>query len=297
MPRDTLQLLLLIRHPRPAMTAECGIISNSLILFGRPFGRCHMFQHNLQQDFSWKAASNWLLLTFLAGSVNAGGFLACQRFVTHVTGFATLFGIDAARGRWDIAVGILSVPAFFLLGSFVATLLVDRKIRHPRPPRYALVMGLVTLCLVGAALGGYFNLFGEFGHPVRLKQDYFFLALLCSASGLQNTTITLSSNFSVRTTHLTGTTTDLGISLARFFVVHAARARQRDEQEAMWLKGGTIAAFAAGSAVGALLFMRVHYLGFLMPAAISLYAMILALPSPRGALKFFEVLRRGGSPP
>ena len=60
----------------------------------------------------------------------------------------------------------------------------------------------------------------------------------------------------------------------------------------MWLKGGTIASYAAGSALGALLFMRIQYLGFLMPASLSFYAMLLALPSQRAARKFFEVLQR-----
>ena len=63
-----------------------------------------------------------------------------------------------------------------------------------------------ALSLVASACLGYFHFFGEFGEEVRLKRDYFFLALLCAASGLQNAAITTASGATVRTTHLTGLT-------------------------------------------------------------------------------------------
>ena len=239
-----------------------------------------MFGRYSSENFSFRATFQWFLLAFLAGSVNVGGLLACGRFVSHVTGFATLFGVDALAGRWDAAIGILSVPIFFLLGSSIAAFLVDPQVSPGRRPNYALVMALVALCLVMASLGGYFSYFGEFGEPVRLKRDYFFLALLCGASGLQNSAITLSSGFAVRSTHLTGTVTDLGIGVARA-IAHSRNPKLRtQDMKAIWLKVGTFFSFALGGAAGATVFEKAHFLGFLMPAGIAVYAMIVAFFTP-----------------
>ena len=233
-----------------------------------------MFRHRLQKASSWRTRFDWFLLSFLAGNVNAGGYLAAHRFVTHVTGFATLFGIDAARGRWDGAIGIASIPIYFLLGVIISAYLVDRRVHQDKRPKYALVMSLVGLCLVGAALGGYFHFFGNFGSDPRLKRDYLLLALLCGASGLQNAAISSSSGATVRTTHLTGLTTDLGTGLVRAF---SNPKLYQSEIRATRLRLGTIAAFCSGSAVGAYFYLKLQYLGFLIPAALAAYSAFEAL--------------------
>ena len=85
-----------------------------------------MFHHRVE-DYEKTILLKWYVLSFLAGNVNAGGFLAVERFVTHVTGFATLFGIEIANGRLDQALGILSVPLFFLIGSTVSAYLIHHR--------------------------------------------------------------------------------------------------------------------------------------------------------------------------
>jgi len=216
------------------------------------------------------------MLAFLAGNVNAGGFMATGRFVTHVTGFSTLFGVDAAFGRWDQAIGILSVPLFFLCGSMLSAYLVDHRFHRGLKPHYDWVMFLVFLSLMAVALGGYFHIFDQFGSAPRLKEDYAMLALLCMASGLQNAAITTSSGASVRTTHLTGLTTDLGIGIVRALGSPRGATVRSHETRANWLRFGTISAFISGSLVGGILFLRFEYLGFLLPAIFAFYAMIQA---------------------
>src|SRR3954466_681475 len=112
-----------------------------------------MFRHKIhhRRSLSWRTFFHWFLLSFLAGSVNMGGYMACHRFVSHVTGFATLFGADAAIGAWDRAFGILSVPLFFLIGVMVSASLVDRPFHTGRRPHYPAVMSLVCACLTLAA--------------------------------------------------------------------------------------------------------------------------------------------------
>ncbi len=213
----------------------------------------------------------WLLMAFVAGDINAGGFMACGRFVSHVTGFATWFGMDASAGDWGLALSMVSVPAFFLLGVMFAAYFTDAKISRGGKPRFGMVMALVSLILAGAALAGYFDLFGIFGKAFDLHDDYILLVLLCCASGLMNATITSATKGTMRSTHLTGTTTDLGIGLVRGFFGHDSAARKTDEHYRNALRVGTITAFALGSLVGAVMFKQTYYLGFLLPAALVLY--------------------------
>ena len=232
-----------------------------------------MFHHRLDDDFGKTVFAQWYLLSFLSGNVNAGGLLAAGSFVTHLTGFATLFGLKAAVGAWGPALGILSVPAFFLMGAMASAYLVDYRFRKGLKPHYDWVMGAVSVCLLFVAIAGHLNMFGSFSGLLRLRQDYIFLVLLCLASGLQNAAITTASGASVRTTHLTGITTDLGIGLVRAWSsrssIHPEHLR---EVRANWLRIGTIVSFTCGSAVGAALFFRLNFLGFLLPAAIAIYA-------------------------
>ena len=245
-----------------------------------------MFGHSLNTGATRGAIFHWFLLAFLSGSVNVGGLLACNRFVTHLTGFATLFGMHVGEGRYDAAIGIFSVPAFFLLGVMISGYLVDRPFRRGGQPHYTWVMFLVMVCLIAASLLGHFGYFGAFGEEVKLKRDYFFLALLCAASGLQNAAITTASGASVRTTHLTGLTTDLGLGIVRAWSVprHSPEGAIQAKLEWQWAKVrmGTFLAFLAGAAVGALVYGQFRYLGFMLPAGLAFYAMFVsAISRPR----------------
>lgn len=236
-----------------------------------------MFKHRFSEPVSLKTYIDWFLLSFTAGAVNAGGFLACQRFVSHVTGFATLAGVDAAAGDWKGAIGILTVPVYFLFGVMASALLIDRRIHEGQRPRYALVMGAVSVLLLLAGIGGFVGWFSTWGTPIILRQDYFFLALLCAASGLQNAALTSASGATIRTTHLTGITTDLGIGLVRAASCARDSVQWAQEMKANWLRVGTVTSFMVGSGIGGFIFLKVHYLGFLLPSAIAAYAMAVAI--------------------
>ena len=129
-------------------------------------------------------------------------------------------------------------------------------------------MGLSTLALIVAASAGSLGQFGVFGTKYSVGEVYVLLASLCLASGLQNAAITSSSGSSVRTTHLTGVTTDLGLGLARLCTLNYEDKRIRREYRSNWLRAQTIFSFVLGSVVGAMVCIRFHYMGFYIPAAI-----------------------------
>lgn len=231
-----------------------------------------MFSHRFDQDVDRFVVFHWFLLCFSGGAINAGGFLATGKFVSHVTGFATLFGEGLVNNEIKIALGLLSVPFFFLLGAFIAGLLIDRPLYRNQKPHFDWVMGLSAICLFAAMGGGELLHFGTFGEAFKLKESYLLLILLCTASGLQNGAITSSSGRSVRTTHLTGLTTDLGLGLSRVLTFNLNAEKVRKEIKANYLRIGSILSFVAGSAVGSLVFIKFGYKGFALPALISCYA-------------------------
>jgi uncharacterized membrane protein YoaK (UPF0700 family) len=235
-----------------------------------------MFRHRISESVSLKTYVDWFLLSFTAGNINTGGFLACRRFVSHVTGFATVAGVDAASSHWGDAIGMLTAPMYFLCGVMVSAYFVDRRIHEGKRPRYAFVMGLETLCLAFAAIGGMLGLFGEFGEVLELHRDYALLALLCAASGLQNAALTSATGATIRTTHLTGITTDLGIGLIRAASLTEGDSRRGHEYRANLLRLGTIFSFMVGSAIGAVLYLEHGYAGFILPTVLAGYAMAMA---------------------
>lgn len=232
-----------------------------------------MFHHSVDDASASRVFVKWYILAFAAGNINAGAFLAAGRFVTHMTGFGTLFGVEVANHRWDGAIGIIFVPVFFLMGSMISAYMVDHRYHRGRRPHYDWVMFLEVLCLIAAAVGGHLHFFGNFGEPLKLKSDFALLALLCLASGLQNAAITSATGSSVRTTHLTGITTDLGIGMVRAIALKGQGKTHDREVRANWLRAGTIGSFYGGSVVGAVLFLKVHYYGFYLPAAIACYGL------------------------
>lgn len=213
----------------------------------------------------------WLLMAFLSGTINAGGFMACERFVTHVTGFATLFGVNVAQQRWLNAFGMLSVPAYFLLGCMVAAFFTDVAVLKGRKPRYGLVMAMSSALLVTVALMGHYGHFGTYGATFIFKRDYFLLVFLSTASGLHNAAISVASRGALRATHLTGLTTDVGVSLVRAAFGHDNRQSKLRELRYNGIRLAVVVAFALGGVVGAVSFLSVDYLSFLIPAAMSLY--------------------------
>lgn len=228
--------------------------------------------------FNRRNIAIWLSMAFQGGAINAGGFLACHRFVTHTTGFATSFGAEVAQGHLEAAFGLLTVPVFFLLGAMTSAFFVDRNLTLGKAPRYDWMFGLISITMMVVAVMGSWGAFGVFGEPdSSLAKDYILIALLCLCSGIQNGTITSASGAVVRTTHLTGITTDLGIGLMRVLTKDRRPEARSNERRANWMRSGLVLSFILGSAVSAFLFYQVQYWGFLGPALISMLLMIITI--------------------
>jgi uncharacterized membrane protein YoaK (UPF0700 family) len=213
--------------------------------------------------------SIWMILAFQAGLLNTGGYMACHNFVSHVTGFATLFGIGLGEHNYGHALAVLLVPVCFLGGAMVSGMLVDLRLQLGKKPRYYIVFGVLFALLLIVVIAGWNKLWGNFGAAVLHKGSYGLLALLCLICGLQNATVSLVSKSVVRTTHLTGVTTDLGIGLVRMLNRSRLGAKVHGETQANFMRIGVILFFVLGSAAGYQLFHAFKFRGFLFPTMIS----------------------------
>ena len=230
--------------------------------------------------FSSRHLSQSLVFAFAAGALNVGGFLACGRFVTHVTGFATYFGAESGLGNWSEAFGLLSIPVFFFLGALLAGWFLERRLQQGLKPWDDLLLGLVVLQLGASAFLGLEGYFGDFGLISGVRHVYLLLAMLSTSSGLMNALISSASRSQLRSTHLTGITTDLGLGVMRLLYLKD-KAGRMDEKRINGARAGVILFFILGSATGAFIFGRWGFGGFYAVGAFVLVDLILLRSSRR----------------
>jgi uncharacterized membrane protein YoaK (UPF0700 family) len=109
--------------------------------------------------------------------------------------------------------------------------------------------------------------FGLVGSHLALRDTLFVPAtvvLLCFIMGLQNAMITKLSGAEIRTTHMTGIVTDIGIELGKLFYWNASNDDPASKpvlanRERLKVHSGMLASFFAGGVTGALGFKHVGY--------------------------------------
>ncbi|SIO45340.1 Uncharacterized membrane protein YoaK, UPF0700 family [Singulisphaera sp. GP187] len=213
----------------------------------------------------------WLILAFQSGFMNAGGYLAVHRFVSHITGYGTYVGVALAQKQYLGAFEMALAPLFFLAGAIVAGWIVDRKMILGEAPN--IEGGIITLAALNLFiyLGEFSEYLGTFGEPLVLQRDFLLLFILCFACGLQNGLFAGATKGQIRTTHLTGPVTDLGINISKILTLRSGDPERSQLIAMNWLRVKIIVAFSGGSLIAALVFTELTYEGFAVPCAISLY--------------------------
>jgi uncharacterized membrane protein YoaK (UPF0700 family) len=108
-------------------------------------------------------------------------------------------------------------------------------------------------------------------------KTFFLLALLCFSCGLQNATVTSAYRAVVRTTHLTGLTTDLGVGIAKILNPRLDLIKRKMEMRASLMRMGIIVSFTLGSVMCGFIFIKTNYWGFAIPFLISVGLLIFSL--------------------
>jgi uncharacterized membrane protein YoaK (UPF0700 family) len=219
---------------------------DAALLRARPGQRRHL----LDRQLAWT-------LAFVAGAINAGGFLAVGTYTSHVTGSLSRAADELVVGNERTAFGALAMVLFFLAGAFATGFLVQLGTRLRLRSRYALPLFIEALLL---------TLFGLRGTALALHRELLVPAtvvLLCFLMGMHNAVVTHISSAVVRTTHMTGIVTDIGIELARWTVGHGrhplSSAHEHELRARLSLHALILVSFFGGGVVGALGFSQLGY--------------------------------------
>ncbi|WP_426101324.1 YoaK family protein [Massilia sp. TSP1-1-2] len=211
-------------------------------------------------------------LTFVAGAINAGGFLAVEQYTSHMTGIVSSMADNLALGTVDIALAGLGALFAFIVGAACSTMLVHYSRQRQMHSEFALPL-LLEACLLLC--------FGLLGARLADIDGYFVsvtVILLSFIMGLQNAVITSLSNAEIRTTHVTGIVTDIGIELGKLVYPnrgnHAPGDKVAVNRPRLKMLCLLVLCFFVGGVAGALGFKHVGYI-----ATVPLALVLLGLAS------------------
>ncbi|MBP2313992.1 YoaK family protein [Azospirillum soli] len=199
-----------------------------------------------------------LSLAFVAGAINAGGFLAVLQYTSHMTGIVSSMADNLVLSNLAaVATGLASLAAF-IAGAAYSTILINWGRHHRMRSEYAYPLfweALLLLC------------FGIMGQALEQHQALavpITVLLLCFIMGLQNAIITKISNSEIRTTHMTGIVTDIGIELGKLCYINSQKESARYKPvrpnwPRLFLLLSLLTSFFLGGAAGAVGFKHAGY--------------------------------------
>ncbi|HEX9172061.1 MAG TPA: YoaK family protein [Telluria sp.] len=215
-----------------------------------------------------------IILTLVAGALNAGGFLAIGQYTSHMTGMVSTLADQVVLRNYQFA-GIAAISWLAFVSGAATTALIVNYLRRANVGNVYAVPLLIEAALI--------LVFGAFGGTLQkheLVDVSFAVIILCFTMGLQNALITKISRAEIRTTHLTGLTTDMGIEIGKLLywnrhVAGDGRVAVTANRRKLRVHATLIGSFLVGGLAGALGF---HYAGFIstVPLALALAAISIA---------------------
>lgn len=219
-----------------------------------------------------------IALPAIAGAVNAAGFMVVGAYLSHITGNLARVGDELALGRFETALGYAVLIAAFFGGALLATTLIEISKRLNKPH-------YVAAMLAEGGLLGAFSLISALTSPEWHENNFLLMILLSSSMGLQNAMVSRLSGAVVRTTHMTGIITDIGIETVRLVF----EARDRSVKQPLLKRVATLLtigsdtearrlrlltyiflSFTIGAIVGPLVYLQIGYWGAIGPTLILL---------------------------
>jgi uncharacterized membrane protein YoaK (UPF0700 family) len=231
-------------------------------------GKPRAFIHNL------RLAS---MLSFVAGIVNISGVLTINTLTTNVTGHFAFFAEDFVKGEYRVALAFISYILSFLFGAFICSFLIEIILKKKSDSVHTLPILLEVLILLFVVLG----VKGSF------ISDQWIACSLLFAMGLQNSLVTKISQSTVRTTHLTGLFTDLGIELSQLFF-YRGKLESRKLSRSIYLRLAIIGFFFLGGVLGGFLYTEITINTLIIAAA----TLVAALVYDNIRINFYNFLRK-----
>ncbi|WP_086476539.1 YoaK family protein [Arenibacter amylolyticus] len=223
-----------------------------------------MFRHQGKKRTAKHNLKIATLLSFIAGVVNVTGFLSIHKLTTNVTGHFAFFIDEIHRWEpWKGMIYLLYILAF-LVGSFASSALIEMSSLGGRIKNYVLptLLEAVTLVLIAVLA------------QVMLDPSPSLIAcLLLFAMGVQNSFVTKISDAVVRTTHLTGLFTDLGIELS-YLLFPKKHLNKKQLWTTIKLRLYIISFFFLGGIIGGFLYTLIHFNVLLVAAALLIFGLL-----------------------
>lgn len=192
-------------------------------------------------------------LAAIAGALNTAAFHAVGFFAANMTGNVSLVSNNLAFGDLLLGLFFLAILLCFIAGAAFATFLTSYGHRSELASIYAL--GILLEALLMAALG-----VGCLWVPLAFQSQLLVLGL-SFLMGLQNAVVTRISQAKVRTTHVSGMSTDIGIELAMLADIRRGvgdTTRTNHFRNRLVLHCQTLAAFLIGGIIGVLLYQVIE---------------------------------------
>jgi uncharacterized membrane protein YoaK (UPF0700 family) len=243
-----------------------------------------------------------ITLAWVSGCTNILTVLTCGQVTSHVTGTTSNLGHDLVDRKWGLVAYALFLLTTFFCGAALSGFMTELGRRKHWESIYVLPMAVETLLLAAFAIGVRM-------HDPAARETGFALYLLTgiasTAMGLQNATITRISGGVVRTTHTTGTLTDLGLETAQFLLWMWDRRRDVPAGEArsllrsirahpsarrLVLLASIIGSFALGAAVGTIGFENFPHYAMFPPVLFLLWIIYQDIRRPIAELEQSELM-------
>ncbi|AZV93224.1 hypothetical protein CBF45_05435 [Bordetella sp. J329] len=214
-------------------------------------------------------------LAFVAGAANAGGFLAVGQYTSHMSGMVSGIADHLSARNLELALACVVAICAFLAGAITTSILVNYARRRRLHSQYSIPMLLEA---------GLLLLFGLIGAQIARQVSFLqppTVVLLCYMMGLQNALITKISNAVIRTTHVTGMVTDIGIELGKLFYINSPKATGRGQgrvvanRTKLVLHSKLLLSFLVGAMTGAFGFQA---WGYSMTLPLAFFLLVLAMP-------------------
>jgi len=194
------------------------------------------------------------LTALTAGMTNVAGAMACYLFTANVTGHAASFAKHLVQNKWFEMLAAFASLFMFLVGSFTAGFLI-RSLEHKGAYKAFAVpfmLQIIVLVLV--------SFYGISSNGSTEYQAELLAAGLLFSMGLQNSTVTIITGGTVKTSHLTGLFTDLGVEIAEW--LHPKAPNTDALKNKLRLRLTILANYIIGGVVGGYLFVEFNFLVF-----------------------------------
>lgn len=196
-----------------------------------------------------------VILAFSAGILNTTALMGFTHVsASHVTGNVSLVAVTFFHHDWEnLRLFIISIASFWVGSVFSGMIIGGSELHTKRHYGYAMYLEFVLLCgSLWLYLSG-----NEYGQM-----------LIAMACGLQNSMVATYHGAVVRTTHLTGITSDLGATVGHWLVGRKISLAKVVLQSALWW------GFFAGGTVAIWLYTKYGYWSMLLPIVIILISAV-----------------------